>query len=146
MADLGLREMGLKNETRPNRITKGRNKIIVILMLILIKIIIILELIIVLIIILLKKIIMLIITLITLMLIINDKKQKIRTYIKQMVSGQKWVITAAPLYSFLRNRSEAKTKTPILSESTATIHTHTLFFFFFRPLDAPGFIMVHLVC
>ena len=53
---LGLREMGSKNETRPNRITKGRNKIIIIiLMLILIKIIIILELIIVLIIILLEK-------------------------------------------------------------------------------------------
>ena len=93
MADLGLRELGSKNKTRPNRITKGRNKIIIILMLILIKIIIILELIIVLIIILLKKVIMLIITLITLMLIINDKRQKLRTYIKQMVFGQKWVIT-----------------------------------------------------
>ena len=73
----------------PIELPKGRNKIITILMLILIKIIIILELIIVLIIILLKRIIMLIITLITLMLIINDKKQKLRTYIKQMVSWTK---------------------------------------------------------
>ena len=51
--------------------------------------------------------------------------------IKDLV-GRNMVSTAAPLYSFLRNRSEAKTKTPILSETPATIHTH--FFFFLNQL------------
>ena len=100
---LGLREMGSKNETRPNRITKGRNKIIIIIL-------------------------MLIITLITLMLIINDKRQKLRTYIKQMVFGQKWVITAAPLCILLRIRDRAKTMSTHFVRNYRK-HTHIFFFF-----------------
>ena len=39
------------------------------------------------------------------------------------------VSTAAPLYSFLRNRSEAKTKTPILSENHLTLKYGSHLFF-----------------
>ena len=45
-------------------------------------------------------------------------------------SDQKMVSTASPLYSFLRNRSEAKTKTPILSENHLSLKPKANFFFF----------------
>ena len=57
------------------------------------------------------------------------------------------VSTAAPLYSFLRNRSEAKTKTPILSENQLILKHGSFIFHFFFFLTYPKnekIDMVHL--
>ena len=55
------------------------------------------------------------------------------------------VSTAAPLYSFLRNRSEAKTKTPILSENQLILkHGSFIFHFFLTYSKNEKIDMVHL--